>query len=146
MTNTIDNMSTQGNIPNISSFLLNNKIDHPSIMMQDHAEKRPMVDKMASSVDFQDTDKEGKPTIYLFIFVNPLSGDQKGGDLVDLPIQHFRMRRFPQVQVEIHNILNDKDRNLGIENIRLVQSMVAYGKVPPVAEEATKTDTNTGNI
>lgn len=112
--------------------------------MQDHAEKRPIVDKMASSVDFQDTDKEGKPTIYLFIFVNPLSGDQKGGDLVDLPIQHFRLRRFPQAQVEIHNILNDEDRNLGIENIRLVQSMVAYGKVPPVAEEATKMDTNAG--
>ncbi|ORE21719.1 hypothetical protein BCV71DRAFT_224971 [Rhizopus microsporus] len=128
MTNTIDNISTQ---------------DHPSIMTQDHAEKRPMVAKMASSVDFQDTDKEGKPTIYLFIFVNPRSGDQKGGDLVDLPIQHFRMRRFPQVQVEIHNILNDKDRNLGIDNIRLVQSMVAYGKVQPVAEEATKMDTNT---
>ncbi|RCH98943.1 hypothetical protein CU097_015264 [Rhizopus azygosporus] len=66
-----------------------------------------------------DTQAEGRPSIYLFIFVNPLSGDCKGEDLVKLPIQHFRLRRFPQVQVEIHNILDDKDRTLGLVNIKI---------------------------
>ena len=68
--------------------------------------------------------------MYLFIFVNPLSGDRKGQDLVSLPIQHFRLRKFPQVQVEIHNILDEHDRQQGIENIQLVENKVNKGQVP----------------
>ncbi|CAO3699507.1 unnamed protein product [Rhizopus stolonifer] len=83
-----------------------------------------------ASVRFEDVESEGRPSIYLFIFVNPLSGDCKGEDLVKLPIQHFRLRRFPQVQVEIHNILDPRDRDLGLANIRLVEEMVRLGKLP----------------
>lgn len=93
-------------------------------------------EKMKNSIDLQDSEIEGKPTMYLFVFVNPLSGDQKGTDLVHLPIQNFRLRRFPQVQVEIHNILDDQDRNQGIKNIQLVQSMVdMLPAVVPVDEK-----------
>jgi hypothetical protein len=93
-------------------------------------------EKMKNSIDLQDSEIEGKPTMYLFVFVNPLSGDQKGTDLVHLPIQNFRLRRFPQVQVEIHNILDDQDRNQGIKNIQLVQSMVdMLPSVVPVDEK-----------
>lgn len=88
--------------------------------------------RLNTSVIFHDTQREGRPSIYLFIFVNPLSGDRKGEDLVKLPIQHFRLRRFPQVQVEIHNILDKKDRDLGIENIQLVESMVKSNQLPPL--------------
>lgn len=83
-----------------------------------------------ASVRFEDVESEGRPSIYLFIFVNPLSGDCKGEDLVKLPIQHFRLRRFPQVQVEIHNILDPRDRDLGLANIRLVEEMAKLGKLP----------------
>lgn len=102
--------------------------------MQDYATGRPVKNleekKMLNSIDLQNTETEEKPLIYLFIFVNPLSGDRKGMDLIDLPIQHFRLRRFPCVQVEIHNILDDQDRTSGVENIQLIQSMVSFGKIP----------------
>jgi hypothetical protein len=91
--------------------------------------------RLNTSVRFGDTKSEGRPSIYLFIFVNPLSGDCKGEDLLKLPIQHFRLRRFPQVQVEIHNILDDKDRTLGIEGIQLVKSMAKFGKLPSLEEQ-----------
>lgn len=85
-----------------------------------------------TSVRLQDTETEGRPSIYLFIFVNPLSGDQKGGDLVDLPIQHFRLRRLPQVQVEIHNILDKQDREIGFDRVHLIENMVKMGRLPAI--------------
>lgn len=92
--------------------------------------------RLNTSVRFQDSKTEGRPSIYLFIFVNPLSGDCKGKDLVELPIQHFRLRRFPQVQVEIHNILDEQDRNLGVESIQLVEQMAKSGQLPSLEDEA----------
>ncbi|KAI8059718.1 ATP-NAD kinase-like domain-containing protein [Thamnidium elegans] len=86
--------------------------------------------KIKNSVKLDDTPTEGRPSVYLFIFVNPLSGDKKGTDLVHLPIQHFRLRKFPQVQVEIHNILDDEDRINGIRNIELVEKKVGLGQIP----------------
>lgn len=94
--------------------------------------------RLNTSVIFNDTQREGRPSIYLFIFVNPLSGDRKGEDLVKLPIQHFRLRQFPQVQVEIHNILDKEDRDLGIENIQLVESMVQLNQLPSLNMEQPK--------
>ncbi|KAI8393995.1 ATP-NAD kinase-like domain-containing protein [Radiomyces spectabilis] len=88
-----------------------------------------------TSVRLQDTETEGKPSIYLFIFVNPLSGDQKGADLIQLPIQHFRLRRLPQVQVEIHNILDAEDREKGLEQVMLIQTMAKLGKIPPIPDD-----------
>lgn len=90
--------------------------------------------RLNTSVRFDDTKSEGRPSIYLFIFVNPLSGDCKGEDLLKLPIQHFRLRRFPQVQVEIHNILDENDRDKGFENIQLVEAMAKFGKLPSLDE------------
>ncbi|KAI7905931.1 ATP-NAD kinase-like domain-containing protein [Cokeromyces recurvatus] len=95
---------------------------------------------MNTSVCFEDLFREGKPSIYLFIFVNPLSGDCKGKDLIQLPFQHFRLRQFPQVQVEIHNILDEKDRRLGIESVKLVESMLKSGEIPSLDELNTKSD------
>lgn len=103
--------------------------------------------RLNTSVRFQDSKTEGRPSIYLFIFVNPLSGDCKGKDLVELPIQHFRLRRFPQVQVEIHNILDEQDRNLGVESIQLVEQMAKNGQLPSLEDEAlTQHDTNVRKI
>ncbi|KAI9358735.1 ATP-NAD kinase-like domain-containing protein [Pilaira anomala] len=100
--------------------------------------KRPVVleemGQLCTSVRFQDTKSEGRPSIYLFIFVNPLSGDCKGADLLQLAIQHFRLRRFPQVQVEIHNILDKADRNLGLERIKTVEAMAKSGQLPSIDE------------
>jgi hypothetical protein len=88
--------------------------------------------KISNSVKLDDTSSEGRPSVYLFIFVNPVSGDRKGEDLVSLPIQHFRLRRFPQVQVEVHNILDDQDRANGVRNIQLIESKVNLGQLPPI--------------
>ncbi|KAI8364352.1 ATP-NAD kinase-like domain-containing protein [Radiomyces spectabilis] len=86
--------------------------------------------RIDTSVRFQDTDAEGRPSIYLFIFVNPLSGDRKGSDLIHLPIQHFRLRRLPRVQVEIHNILDSVDRKAGLERIQLIENMIKLQQLP----------------
>ncbi|KAI8990975.1 ATP-NAD kinase-like domain-containing protein [Mycotypha africana] len=93
------------------------------------------IQKLLTSVHFHDTKTEGRPSIYLFIFANPLSGDQKGEDLIQLPVQHFRLRRFPQIQVEIHNILDAKDRKIGIESIKLVERMVKWGRLPTLESQ-----------
>ncbi|GAA5813765.1 hypothetical protein MFLAVUS_007252 [Mucor flavus] len=107
-----------------------------------HFLQRPMglkdMSRLNTSVRFQDTKSEGRPSIYLFIFVNPLSGDCKGADLLRLPIQHFRLRRFPQVQVEIHNILDEADRNLGLERIQLVETMAKSNQLPSLEEEESQ--------
>ncbi|KAI9497077.1 ATP-NAD kinase-like domain-containing protein [Zychaea mexicana] len=89
-------------------------------------------DKIKTSVRLQDTDTEGRPSIYLFIFVNPLSGARKGSDLIHLPIQHFRLRRLPQIQVEIHNYLDPKDRQAGIDRVNLIQNKIKDGDLPPI--------------
>ena len=76
------------------------------------------------------------PSIYLFIFVNPLSGDEKGRELITLPIQHFRLRRLPEVQVQIHNILDKQDRESGMAEITRIASIldqlpsIPEGKLP----------------
>ncbi|KAI9473481.1 MAG: ATP-NAD kinase-like domain-containing protein [Benjaminiella poitrasii] len=101
--------------------------------------ERPMLNnirhKINNSVELDNTPSEGRPSIYLFIFVNPLSGDKKGADLVALPIQHFRLRRFPQVQVEVHDILNNDDRDKGIKNIKLVEDKLKFNQIPPIQLE-----------
>ena len=89
-------------------------------------------DKIQTSVRLQDTETEGRPAVYVFIFVNPLSGDRKGSELIHLPITHFRLRRLPQVQVEIHNCLDAKDRQAGIDRVALIQSKVQSGDIPPI--------------
>ncbi|KAL9544995.1 hypothetical protein PS6_008483 [Mucor atramentarius] len=101
--------------------------------------------KIHNSVKLDDTVTEGRPSIYLFIFVNPLSGDQKGHDLVTLPIQHFRLRKFPQVQVEIHNILDDEDRMNGVKNIQLVEAKLNFGQLPPLKQQTTSEDSSTAS-
>lgn len=72
------------------------------------------------------------PSIYLFIFVNPLSGDEKGRELITLPIQHFRLRRLPEVQVQIHNILDKQDREAGMAEITRIASIL--DQLPPIPE------------
>lgn len=114
-------------------------VNHPNLLDEKNSFVRPSMlnntSRLNTSVRFQDTKTEGRPSIYLFIFVNPLSGDCKGKDLVELPIQHFRLRRFPHVQVEIHNILDENDRNLGVESIQLVEQMAKDGQLPSLEDQ-----------
>ncbi|KAI8991992.1 ATP-NAD kinase-like domain-containing protein [Mycotypha africana] len=103
--------------------------------------------KIDHSVKLNDTISEGKPSVYLFIFVNPLSGDKKGEDLINLPLQHFRLRRFPQVQVEVHDILNEEDVTDGVRKIKLVEAKLKLGQVPPISDgddEKETSDRNSG--
>lgn len=93
--------------------------------------------RLKTSVRLQDTENEGRPSIYLFIFVNPLSGNRQGSNLIHLPIQHFRLRRLPQVQVEIHNCLDPKDQQDGMQRIALIESKVKQNELPPI-RTATK--------
>lgn len=88
--------------------------------------------RLKTSVRLQDTENEGRPSIYLFIFVNPLSGNRQGSNLIHLPIQHFRLRRLPQVQVEIHNCLDPKDQQDGMQRIALIENKVKQNELPPI--------------
>ncbi|KAI8062429.1 ATP-NAD kinase-like domain-containing protein [Gongronella butleri] len=84
--------------------------------------------------------QDGRPSVYLFIFVNPLSGDRQGKDLLELPIQHFRLRQRPHIQVELHNILDEDDRIAGFDKILYVQSMVRTRQCPPLPCTSTAAD------
>jgi len=54
------------------------------------------------------------PTRYVFIFVNPRSGPQQGRTLLsNVEVQHYRMKSYPQVQVQLYDITNDADRKAG---------------------------------
>ncbi|KAI9320786.1 diacylglycerol kinase accessory domain-containing protein [Dichotomocladium elegans] len=92
----------------------------------------PSSQRIKASVRLQDTETEGRPSIYLFIFVNPVSGNRQGGDLIHLPIQHFRLRRLPQVQVEIHNYLDPRDREAGMNRVKLIESKVKADELPNI--------------
>ncbi|KAI8643453.1 ATP-NAD kinase-like domain-containing protein [Parasitella parasitica] len=125
-------------------------VNHPNLLEEKKKFVRPSMthdgSRLNTSVRFQDTKTEGRPSIYLFIFVNPLSGDCKGKDLIQLPIQHFRLRRFPHVQVEIHNILNEEDRNLGVESIQLVEQMAKDGQLPSLQDAQEQEDSEAHKI
>ncbi|KAI8338080.1 ATP-NAD kinase-like domain-containing protein [Chlamydoabsidia padenii] len=86
----------------------------------------------ALSVSVPETALEGRPSVFLFIFVNPLSGNQQGNDLIKLPVQQFRLRQRPHVKVEIHNILDPDDRQAGFEKILWVQNMIREHQLPPL--------------
>ncbi|KAJ2964703.1 hypothetical protein NQZ79_g481 [Umbelopsis isabellina] len=92
--------------------------------------------KINTSVMLEDSEHEGRPSIYLFIFVNPLSGDQKGEELTKMAIQSFRLKEAPEVQMQIYNILDDKDRELGFEMLKLVEGMAERGELMPVPEDS----------
>lgn len=92
--------------------------------------------KIYTSVMLEDSEHEGRPSIYLFIFVNPLSGDQKGEELTKMAIQSFRLKQAPEVQVQIYNILDDKDRELGFEMLKLVEGMAERDELMPVPENS----------
>jgi Diacylglycerol kinase catalytic domain/Diacylglycerol kinase accessory domain len=92
--------------------------------------------KIYTSVMLEDSEHEGRPSVYLFIFVNPLSGDQKGQELTRMAIQSFRLKEAPEVQVQIYNILDDKDRELGFEMLKLVEGMAERDELMPVPENS----------
>jgi diacylglycerol kinase family enzyme len=81
---------------------------------------------------------ETRPSVYLFIFVNPLSGNQQGNDLLQLPVQQFRLRQRPYVKVEILNILDPQDRREGFERVLWVQNMIREHKLPPLPKGMTR--------
>ncbi|KAJ1980275.1 hypothetical protein H4R35_001191 [Dimargaris xerosporica] len=62
-----------------------------------------------------------QPAIYAFIFVNPRSGNQLGRDLIDLPFQHFRLKKAPNVQIQWYNLFDDEEKSKGISYLRWVQ-------------------------
>lgn len=61
------------------------------------------------------------PTRYVFIFVNPRSGPQQGRILLEnVEVQHYRMKSFPMVQVQLYDITNDSDRKLGMDYLKWI--------------------------
>ncbi|TPX54922.1 diacylglycerol kinase (ATP) [Powellomyces hirtus] len=73
------------------------------------------------------TQEEGEslvvvPTHYVFIFSNPRSGNQQGLPLVQMNIQHYRMRDHPHVQVQLYDFLDESDRSAGLKYLNLLLS------------------------
>ncbi|KAI8577290.1 hypothetical protein K450DRAFT_252474 [Umbelopsis ramanniana AG] len=113
------------------------KLDHGYVGKSWRADSRPgYSNKIYTSVMLEDSEHEGRPSVYLFIFVNPLSGDQKGQELTRMAIQSFRLKQAPEVQVQIYNILDDKDRELGFEMLKLVEGMAERDELMPVPENS----------
>ncbi|KAI9025334.1 ATP-NAD kinase-like domain-containing protein [Phycomyces nitens] len=127
-----------------STLFNNSAVTEPTITTAPQLDDGPLepprfpsdhLNRIDTTVRLQDLEESSRPSVYLFIFVNPLSGDRKGRDLINLSIQNFRLRRFPNVQVEMHNILDEKDRELGFDRIRIIEAAVKRGDVPPIREE-----------
>ncbi|KAJ1967809.1 hypothetical protein H4R35_006605 [Dimargaris xerosporica] len=58
------------------------------------------------------------PNIGIFMFFNPHSGNRAGEALLNMDFQHFRLRSRPRVQVQWYNILDERDRDEGLEQLR----------------------------
>ncbi|OZJ05419.1 hypothetical protein BZG36_01658 [Bifiguratus adelaidae] len=78
----------------------------------------------------RDDDLEDRPYLYIFIFANPLSGDQKGADLTDLKVQNFRLKDAPEVEVQIYNILDEAEREKGFSALKVVEKMLEKHRPP----------------
>lgn len=129
-------------IPHLQQVPRGDSYDQSEVLHYGYVEKswrsdrRPTYDKIYTSVMLEDSEHEGRPSIYLFIFVNPLSGDQKGQELTKMAIQSFRLKQAPEVQVQIYNILDDKDRELGFEMLKLVEAMAERDELMPVPQNS----------
>ncbi|KAJ2344551.1 hypothetical protein GGH92_004432, partial [Coemansia sp. RSA 2673] len=55
-----------------------------------------------------------EPTIYVFIFTNPRSGNQQGRGLMRMALRNFRLRERPHVQVQIYDVTDEASRNEGL--------------------------------
>ncbi|RUP45046.1 ATP-NAD kinase-like domain-containing protein [Jimgerdemannia flammicorona] len=76
------------------------------------------------------------PSVYVFIFANPLSGDQKGRDLTDLHVQNFRLKDIPEVQMQIFNVLDDEDREKGFAALKAAEKIIEEeGPIMPESNE-----------
>ncbi|GAB5587456.1 hypothetical protein Unana1_02356 [Umbelopsis nana] len=123
-------------VPRGDSYDQSEVLHHGYVEKSWRSDRRPTYDKIYTSVMLEDSENEGRPSIYLFIFVNPLSGDQKGQELTKMAIQSFRLKQAPEVQVQIYNILDDKDRELGFEMLKLVEAMAERDELMPVPQNS----------
>ncbi|KAI9227404.1 MAG: ATP-NAD kinase-like domain-containing protein [Piptocephalis tieghemiana] len=64
--------------------------------------------------------KAVRPTVQVFLFANPKSGDRRGRHLIDLEVQHFRLKESPEVQIQIYNILDQTSREEGMRLLKYI--------------------------
>ncbi|KAJ3344356.1 hypothetical protein HDU93_000146 [Gonapodya sp. JEL0774] len=80
------------------------------------------------------------PNRYVFIFVNPRSGNQQGRILVEhLEVQHYRMKSHPEVQIQIYNLLDNEDKANGLSYLKFIWmsgQVMGWGRTVPGADVA----------
>ncbi|RUS28509.1 hypothetical protein BC938DRAFT_481798, partial [Jimgerdemannia flammicorona] len=59
-------------------------------------------------------------SIHFFLFVNPKSGDHQGDQILQLGLDTIQFKALRNVQVHVHNLLDEADREEGYENVRSV--------------------------
>ncbi|KAJ2336493.1 hypothetical protein GGI00_000801, partial [Coemansia sp. RSA 2681] len=62
-----------------------------------------------------------EPTIYVFIFTNPRSGNQQGRGLMRMALRNFRLRERPSVQVQIYDVTDAASRSEGLHYLHQLQ-------------------------
>ncbi|KAJ2742588.1 hypothetical protein GGI20_004379 [Coemansia sp. BCRC 34301] len=62
-----------------------------------------------------------EPTVYVFIFTNPRSGNQQGRGLMRMALRNFRLRERPHVQVQIYDITDAASRSEGLHYLHQLQ-------------------------
>ncbi|KAJ2754173.1 hypothetical protein GGI19_002602 [Coemansia pectinata] len=62
-----------------------------------------------------------EPTIYVFIFTNPRSGNQQGRGLMRMALRNFRLRERPSVQVQIYDVTDEASRSEGLHYLHQLQ-------------------------
>ncbi|KAJ1816084.1 hypothetical protein LPJ60_005468 [Coemansia sp. RSA 2675] len=62
-----------------------------------------------------------EPTVYVFIFTNPRSGNQQGRGLMRMALRNFRLRERPHVQVQIYDVTDEASRSEGLHYLHQLQ-------------------------
>lgn len=85
-------------------------------------------------IDNFDVDVNGEdvtsPSVYVFILANPKSGNQQGQVLLkNVNIQHFRLKNYPNVQVQIYDFLDYSEKKNGYNYIQFLMKSHAEKSV-----------------
>ncbi|KAJ2838755.1 hypothetical protein FBU31_000849 [Coemansia sp. 'formosensis'] len=62
-----------------------------------------------------------EPTVHVFIFTNPRSGNQQGRGLMRMALRNFRLRERPNVQVQIYDVTDEASRSEGLHYLHQLQ-------------------------
>ncbi|KAJ1920608.1 hypothetical protein H4219_001166 [Mycoemilia scoparia] len=78
-------------------------------------------DLHARTLSLTSTAVVADPTTFIFIFANPKSGNRQGRQMIDIGIQNFRLKEFPDLQVQIYDVTDIESCAKGLAYLKKLQ-------------------------